>query len=69
MRCTNMATEYDIYALAVSKQQSTLPVCHYCDEPIDDDKLFDINGRLYHAECAACEYERDTEDYIRGWWE
>ena len=40
------------------------PVCSYCDEPIQDDDLWDINGELYHTECAEREFKKQTEDYI-----
>lgn len=46
--------------LALSK----MPVCVYCGHPIQDEHLFDINGNLYHEECAHEEFRKWTEDYI-----
>ena len=40
------------------------PVCSFCGEPIQDDELWEINGELYHTECAECEFKKCTEDYI-----
>ena len=40
------------------------PVCEICGEPIQDNHLWDINGELYHTDCAKCEFLKDTEDYI-----
>ena len=40
------------------------PVCSFCDEPIQEGELFDINGELYHTECAELEFKKQTEDYI-----
>lgn len=40
------------------------PVCCYCGEHIQDEKLFDIEGELYHEECLVENFRKDTEDYI-----
>lgn len=42
------------------------PVCSYCGEPIQEDELWDINGELFHEQCAEMEFKRYTEDYIDG---
>lgn len=50
-----------------AKQQAWLerrPVCCYCDEHIQDEHLFDIEGELYHAKCLVEHFRKDTEDYI-----
>jgi hypothetical protein len=47
---------------------STRPVCCYCDEPIQEDELMDINGKLYHTDCAIEEFSRQTDSYIEGEW-
>lgn len=39
------------------------PVCACCGEPIQDERIFDIDGELYHEECADKEFRRWTEDY------
>lgn len=40
------------------------PRCEHCNEPIQDEDLMDIEGTLYHLECAEREFKRNTEDYI-----
>ena len=40
------------------------PVCRICHEPIQDERLFDIEGNLYHEECAESEFKKWTENYI-----
>ena len=47
-----------------AKREEQLPKCDYCNQPIQDERLFDIEGNLYHKECAADEFRRWTEDYI-----
>ena len=40
------------------------PVCCRCHQSIQDERLFDIEGNLYHEECAEDEFKKWTEDYI-----
>ncbi len=40
------------------------PVCVYCGHHIQEENLFDINGELYHEQCAQSEFKKYTEDYI-----
>ena len=39
------------------------PICSHCRKPIQDERLFDINGELYHPDCAEQEFLKYTEDY------
>ena len=41
-----------------------LPVCCSCGEPIQSEKLFDIEGDLYCEDCGKSEFVHDIEDYI-----
>lgn len=47
----------------LNKRLARCPVCYHCDNPIQDERLFDINGNLYHEECAFEEFRKWTEDY------
>ena len=47
-----------------AREAARYPVCVYCGYSIQEDDLFDINGELYHLECAEEEFQKDTEDYI-----
>lgn len=38
------------------------PICYECGEPIQDEKLFYIDGRFYHEDCME-EHHKYTEDY------
>ena len=40
------------------------PKCAHCGEAITDETLFDIDGELYHIECAEEEFKKYTDDYI-----
>ena len=40
------------------------PRCEHCGEAIQDEDLFDLEGTLYHIDCAMEEFKKKTEDYI-----
>ena len=40
------------------------PVCCYCDQHIQDEELFDIEGELYCKQCLVNNFQKNTEDYI-----
>ena len=42
-----------------------LPVCSYCDEPIQDDYLYEINDELICEECLNDNFRKNVEDYIQ----
>jgi formylmethanofuran dehydrogenase subunit E len=42
---------------------SKRPICEYCDEPIQDEFLYDIDGTLYCEECMKELFRRDSENY------
>lgn len=49
------------------RQQQDLakrPVCCYCQEHIQDEELFDIEGELYCKQCLVNNFRKNTEDYI-----
>ena len=47
-----------------SKWEKSRPVCSYCKDPIQDERLMVIEGELYHLKCADKLFGDDTEDYI-----
>lgn len=56
--------DFDAYDAEQNRRLAKLPICDHCGYPIEDDKLWDFRGYLYHDDCAADEFRRDTEDYI-----
>ena len=40
------------------------PVCYHCGEHIQSNRLFDVEGVLWHRSCFVEEHEKDTEDYV-----
>ena len=40
------------------------PVCDYCDEHIQDEHFYSINGECICPECIENHFRKWTEDYI-----
>lgn len=41
-----------------------MPVCSYCDEPIQDDYLYEINDEVICEECLKDNFRKPVEDYV-----
>lgn len=46
-------------------QLARMPKCEKCGDYIQDDDLFDIDGVLYHEDCAVDLFRKSTENYIK----
>lgn len=46
------------------KQLERLPVCDSCDQPIQDDYVFEIEGSVLCWECLKRDYRKPIEDFI-----
>lgn len=59
---------YDAYAdferhdREQARALSRLPICSECEEPIQDEFLYEINGEYICPECMA-EHRKYTEDF------
>ena len=61
-----MPDNYELWEAHEREQEAALndcPVCSYCGQHIQEERLFDIDGELYHMECAEKEFCKFTEDY------
>ena len=59
---------YDAFLQKEAEEEAWLrrcPICEYCGEPIQDEFLFDIDGCLYHEDCAGELFRKDTDNYLR----
>lgn len=56
--------DFNRYDREQAKRLAELPVCDHCSKPIQDEDLFDIEGVLYHLECAEQEFKKKTDDYM-----
>jgi formylmethanofuran dehydrogenase subunit E len=62
-RSDSLSRDVDNYDRAQAKALEALPRCSECDEPIQDEYCYQINGELICEECLK-EYRRSTEDFI-----
>lgn len=60
----NPVADADRYGAEQQAELDMLPKCSYCNEPIQEEKLFDIEGELYCEEHAFELFRKNTEDYI-----
>lgn len=61
-----MMDAYELWEAHEREQERRLsrcPKCCYCGHPIQDERLFDYEGNLYHVECFEQEFLKWTEDY------
>lgn len=61
----NPLADFEGWDREQNKQLEQLPVCSHCGQAIQEEELWDINGELYHIDCAESEFKKRTEDYIR----
>lgn len=47
-----------------NKRIARLPVCADCDEPIQDDHFYLINGECICPDCMDGNYKKCVEDFI-----
>lgn len=62
-----MPDNYSQWEAREAKREAWLkkqPVCVWCREPIQEERLFDIDSDLYHTECAEALFRRNTEGYV-----
>lgn len=41
-----------------------LPVCSYCNQPIQDDYYFDINDEIICEDCLKENFRKRVDDYV-----
>lgn len=56
--------DFDRYDREQAERLKRLPVCRCCDNPIQSEDLWDIDGSLYCESCME-DFKHSTENYIR----
>ena len=62
-----MPDNYSLWEDRERQQEAWLagrPVCADCDEPIQDDHCFEINGEYICPRCMEDLHRRDADDFI-----
>lgn len=47
------------------KHLNSLPLCDDCEEPIQDEKCYEIGGEVLCEDCMKDRYERCTEEFMK----
>lgn len=55
---------WNIHEAEQERKLARLPVCSYCDEPIQDDFCYEIDGELICEDCLNDNHRRNTDDFI-----
>jgi formylmethanofuran dehydrogenase subunit E len=58
------AADYDRYDAEQQAKLDKLPKCDYCDNPIQDDYCYEINGDVLCEECLNNHFRKWVEDYV-----
>ena len=64
MYSNNPIADYDRYCARQEAQLQQCPKCSYCEEPIQDDFLYEINDELFCESCLNDNHRKAVEDYI-----
>lgn len=52
------------HAAEQDRELDALPKCDYCEEPIQDDFFYYINGECYCSTCLDNHFRKATDNYI-----
>ena len=62
-----MEDNYSMWKRHEAEQEAWLsrrPECAYCEQNIQEDFLFDIEGELICKDCLVTHFRKNTEDYM-----
>lgn len=55
---------WERYQNSLDQRLARRPVCSICDEHIQDDEFYNINGEYICQNCMETHFKVNTEDYI-----
>lgn len=64
----NVPDNLDMFNAHMERQEAALeklPECSECNQPIQDDYCYEIDGELICPRCLKQNYRVETEDYMR----
>ena len=56
--------DYERYSAEKEEALRKLPKCDYCNKPIEDDYLYDLEGDIICESCMNKHFRKHTEDYM-----
>lgn len=64
MACPDNYSQWEDHERKQEAWPARRPVCADCDQPIQDDHYFDINGEAICPDCMEGNYRKEIGDYI-----
>lgn len=58
---------YEMFKIRERRQEAWLrkrPVCAFCEEHIQEDFCYEINGEIVCSVCLDREFRKETEDFL-----
>lgn len=46
------------------RRLSELPVCCYCENPVQHEHFYEINGEMFCPDCLETYFKKRTEDFV-----
>lgn len=59
--------DYDNYSRKLEEELEKLPRCVYCEEPIQDEYCYYLEGGLWCEECLKEQFRKPVEHYMDRW--
>ena len=63
-RTDDPVADWDRHCARQQSELDKLPTCCECDEPIQSDECYEINGELICPGCLNEHHKKRTDDYI-----
>lgn len=60
MKCPDNYSAWEQHEVEQEKQLDKLPLCDYCDEPIQDEYAYYIDGSWYCERCMNENFRREV---------
>ena len=60
----NPINDWDNYCAEQERELNRRPICTYCDHPITDDYVIEINGELICESCFDEHHRKPIEDFM-----
>lgn len=60
----NPVSDYESYSNEMEEEIEKCPVCDICNEHIQDDYYFEINGDIICESCMVDYFRKNTEDFV-----
>lgn len=56
--------DFDCFDRQQTEELKKRPVCCYCEEPIQDDFCYEINGEYFCEDCLDMHFRKEVDDIV-----